>query len=62
MLTNEDIARLRNIAPTARIVPPAEEVPPAVEARTVRRDRLMEAMSERERFEGMGVPYDEAKR
>jgi hypothetical protein len=60
-LTPADIIRLRNIAPAPQPAPQAEGDSDAQVARAWLRDRLMEAQSERERFESMGVKYDEVK-
>lgn len=56
MLTDADIKRLQSYVPDK--APPDDASAPQT-ARPVRRDRVFDAMSEKERFEGCGVDYDQ---
>lgn len=59
--TDADIERVRNITAQPQDTRQPADSPPRLVARALRRDRLFEAMTERERFESMGVPYDEVR-
>lgn len=59
-LTPEDVRRLRAISPSPRTAPCESEPPRPNLERALRRERLdfEGALTERERFESMGVPYE----
>lgn len=67
MITDADVERLRSICPPSRqpdqlprVLSPRDHVaPPAVVGRPFLRERVIEAMSERERFEAYGAPYEQ---